>query len=333
MAFREGNESLLDDDNFHPPESDDWWEHETFWFWFFHPERRLGCWSYHYVRPTIGVSGGGVFVFDDSTWFHMETPYYVNYSNAPMPDPCDLRDVTFASGQRIEMLSPNERYRLTFRDRDVIAFELDWRAAGPPWVRTTGDRRVQGGGEQGDEKPRHLDQFGRVRGNLHLHGEDLAIDCFAMRDHSWWHLRPEPWKDHGGRSEYITAMASPDTAFFGAGPGGFLVLDGRRRDLVEGSKRRERDPDRGFVRRIVVDAVDSDGRELHAEGETVSRMAIPISGVHGVCWQSLVHWSINGVEAWGDDQDAWPLHQWSAFRRGQMGLADRRAERVGDVWT
>ena len=26
-------------------------------------------------------------------------------------------------------------------------------------------------------------------------------------------------------------------------------------------------------------------------------MAIPISGVHGVCWQSLMHWSINGIDA------------------------------------
>src|SRR3954447_16101966 len=333
MTFREGNESLLHDDNFHPPESGEWWEHETYWFWFFHPERKLGCWSYHYVRPTIGVAGGGVVVFDDTSWFHMETPYYVNYTNTPMPDPCDLRDVTFPSGQRVEMLAPNEHYRLTFRDRDVIAFELEWRAVGPPWVRTTRDRRVQGGGEPGDEKPRHLDQFGHVTGMLHLHGEQIPIDCYAMRDHSWWHLRPEQWKDNGGRSEYITAMAAPDTAFFGAGPGVFLVLDGRRRDLVEGSKRRERDHEHGFVRRIVVDAVDVDGRELHAEGESVSRMAIPISGVHGVCWQSLVRWSINGVEAWGDDQDAWPLHQWSAFRRGQMGLPDARAHGVGDVWT
>ena len=30
--LREGNESLLDDDNFHEPESDHWWEHETFWW-------------------------------------------------------------------------------------------------------------------------------------------------------------------------------------------------------------------------------------------------------------------------------------------------------------
>ena len=106
MTFREGNESLLDDDNFHEPESDHWWEHETFWFWFFNPERKLGCWSYHYVRPTIGIAGGGVFVFDDTAWFHLETPYYVNYWNTPLPAERDLRDFTFPSGQRIQMLEP-----------------------------------------------------------------------------------------------------------------------------------------------------------------------------------------------------------------------------------
>ena len=41
--------------------------------------------------------------------------------------------------------------------------------------------------------------------------------------------------------------------------------------------------------------------------------------------------SINGVEAWGDDQDAWPIHEWSAFRRQQMGLADKRAVHLQDV--
>jgi hypothetical protein len=34
-----------------------------------------------------------------------------------------------------------------------------------------------------------------------------------------------------------------------------------------------------------------------------------------VCWTTLVHWDIDGVAAWGDDQDAWPLHGWAAFRR------------------
>jgi hypothetical protein len=331
---REGNEALLDDDNFHDPETDQWWEHETFWFWFFEPARRLGCWSYHYVRPNIGVTGGGVFVFDDTAWFHMETPYYINYTDSPMPEERDLRDFTFSSGQRIRMLEPLRRYRLEFRDRDTIRFDLDWTAVMAPWVRVSGhDMMVAGSAMAGERKARHFDQFGRVTGTLVLHGEEIPIDCLAMRDRSWWHRRAEPWKRNGGRSEYITGAASPEHAFFGAGPGGFAVLDGVRKPLVRGTKRRERDPEHGFVRRVVIEAVDTEGRALEVEGESVSRMAIPISGVHGVCWQSLMRWSINGVDAWGDDQDAWPIHQWSAFRRGQMGLDDARAGTVGDVWS
>jgi hypothetical protein len=79
---------------------------------------------------------------------------------------------------------------------------------------------------EGERRPRHLDKFGHVTGLLLLHGEEITIDCYAMRDRSWWHLRPEPWKTGGGTGSYITAAASPDTAFFGCGPGGFLVLDG-----------------------------------------------------------------------------------------------------------
>ena len=116
------------------------------------------------------------------------------------------------------MIEPLEHYRLTFADRDVIRFDLDWRAVNPAWVRVSDSRRIQGGGEPVEAKPRHLDQFGRVTGNLVLHGEEIPIDCYTIRDHSWWHLRPEQWKDNGGRSTYITGMASPDTAFFGAGP-------------------------------------------------------------------------------------------------------------------
>ena len=47
-------------------------------------------------------------------------------------------------------------------------------------------------------------------------------------------------------------------------------------------------------------------------------MAMPIPGVHGVVWTSLVDWTIDGVQAWGEDQDAWPINGWSAFRRTRV---------------
>ena len=85
--------------------------------------------------------------------------------------------------------------------------------------------------------------------------------------------------------------------------------------IVDGTRVLERDPEHGYLQRISVDADDASGRHLHAVGEARSRMAMPIPGVHGVCWTTLVHWDIDGVDAWGDDQDAWPLHGWAALRR------------------
>jgi hypothetical protein len=33
---------------------------------------------------------------------------------------------------------------------------------------------------------------------------------------------------------------------------------------------------------------------------------------------------INGIRAWGDEQDAWGVAAWAAMRRKQMGLTDVR---------
>ncbi|MEY2437355.1 MAG: hypothetical protein QOF97_2191, partial [Acidimicrobiaceae bacterium] len=89
----------------------------------------------------------------------------------------------------------------------------------------------------------------------------------------------------------------------------------------------ERDAEHGYLREITVEAEDAAGRRFVARGEGLSRMAMPIPGVHGVCWTTLVHWTIDSVDAWGDDQDAWPLHGWAAFRRGPRASRRKEARR------
>jgi hypothetical protein len=87
------------------------------------------------------------------------------------------------------------------------------------------------------------------------------------------------------------------------------------------------------MRRIFVEGTDDHGRSFKAVGESVSRLAILIPGVHGVCWKSLVRFEINGIEAWGEDQDAWPLNMWSAYRRAQKGLQDIRNAELDNTLT
>jgi hypothetical protein len=178
--------------------------------------------------------------------------------------------------------------------------ELEWEAVMKPFV------------SAGEDPPRarHFDQFGRVTGSVTLHGEPIPIDCLAIRDRTW-SPRSERWKDGGGYG-YTNAAASAELSFL---HNGFLVLDGVRRDLTSERTVVQRHSDDGYVTKLRVVGNDSAGNELEAVGETVSRMAIPIPGVHAVVWTSLVDWTINGVQAWGEDQEPWPLNRWSEFRR------------------
>jgi hypothetical protein len=82
----------------------------------------------------------------------------------------------------------------------------------------------------------------------------------------------------------------------------------------------ERDPDHGYITAIVLDVTDTAGRAMHMRGTPVSRLAMPLPGLAAVVWTSTVSWNIDSTECWGEDQDPWPLGQWSMRRRnGEFG--------------
>jgi hypothetical protein len=296
-----------EDDDFHASDRH-WWWHETCFYYFMVPERGLGCWLYNYIRPTIGVSGGGCWVWDDRTFFHMEAPYYACYSALQLPEERDLRDFRFPSGVGVKALEPLRTYHLTHTDRDWIDVDVLWDAIQQPWVRAVGDPPV----------PSHWEQFGHVTGTLTLRGEPITVDCLAMRDRTW-SPRGERWKDGGGAA-YASAAASADLNILATGGdriGGFATIDGERRALTDGTRTVERHADHGYVTHIELRATDTLGRELHAVGSPVSRMAMPLPGINAVVWTSTVRWNINGIDCWGEDQDPWPLGRWAELRRAQ----------------
>ena len=311
----EGMDDVLtpEDDNFHPIGDPHWFWHETCFFYFYIAEKKTGCWLYNYIRPNIGLAGGGCWVWDDRSFFHMEAPYYANYSALPLPAERDLRDFTFPSGVRVRMLEPLAKYHLTYADRDWIAVDVVWDAIQKPWVRAKGEPPVAS----------HWEQFGHVTGELTLHGERMRVDCLAMRDRTW-SFRSEKWKTHGGTA-YASAAASGDLNFLATGGesiGGFFTENGERRAIATGERRVERHADNGYITRIELDATDTAGRRLVAVGEPVSRLAMPLPGLHAVVWTSTVAWTINGVRCWGEDQDPWPLAEWAQLRRsGRAGRA------------
>ncbi|MPY91898.1 MAG: hypothetical protein GEV08_02205 [Acidimicrobiia bacterium] len=300
-----------EDDRFHfDVMSDRWWETETAWFSFHDAPRRLGGWFYTLVRPNIGTVAGGAWVWDDKAWLPWDVPYSANYSAMPLPRDQDLDDIHLPTGVSIKVVEPCTSYELGYEDGDRLTAALRFDAVMPPQPLTAAGSTFG--------SAHHFDQIGRVHGHLVLHGERVEIDCLGMRDRTWG---PRP--EHRPRqAAYVTGAADPDQGFLavtntgGAGDPiafGFLRRDGLTANLAEGHRRVERDREHGWVTRLTIEATDEHGRTLVAVGEPVSRMIINRHLFIDI--NTLVRWDLGGVEAWGEDQDMWPVHAFAERQR------------------
>ncbi len=307
------------DDSFHFDQMGDrWWQTETAWFAFCHPGRKLGGWLYTMARPNIGTVAGGCWIWDDTASAPWEVPYSSNLTAMRLPRDQDLTDIALPTGVCIKMLEPLTRYRLTYEDEGHISLALEFNAVMPPRALRKGDSSFK--------NLNHFDQFGRVTGTIVLHGEHIDIDCLAIRDRSWG-PRPE---HRPGKSAYVTGIATKDDAFLAVTKWndetdpiayGFMIRDGVTGALLSGRRIVERDPRHGWVNRITIEAKDEFGRDLLAVGTRLS--GIIINRHSFIDSNGLIEWSINGKPGHGEDQDMWPVHRWSAFRR---------AARTANAW-
>lgn len=299
------------DDKFHFDQMGDrWWMTETAWFAFCIPERKIGGWFYTMVRPNIGTVAGGAWVWDDSATLPWEVPYSSNLTAMPLREGVDLDDATFRNGVSLKTLEPLTAYHIGYEDGARLKADLCFEAVMPP-------RPLRKPGSAFGDLT-HFDQFGRVTGKITLHGEEIAVDCLAIRDRSWG---PRP--EHRPRkSAYVTGIASPDDCFLFVTKAnelsdqiayGFMIQDGEIGDLVEGTRHVERDPKTGFVERILIEGVDEHGRKLEAKGTRLS--GITLIRHSFIDQNGLMEWSINGKSGHGEDQDMWPVHDWSEYRR------------------
>lgn len=303
-----------EDDGFHfDVLSERWWETETCWFSFHHPERRLGGWFYNMVRPNIGTVAGGCWIWDDTAHLPWEVPYSTNYTALQLPEGADLRDVTLPNGCRIKVIEPTMSYELGYDDGDRLQADLRFDGVMPPEPLTAAGSTFG--------SAHHYDQLGRLSGHIVLHGEQIDIDCIGMRDRTWG---PRP--EHRPRqAAYVTGAADADNGFLAVTNTkpdgdpvayGFLRRDGRTVSLAEGGERTvERDPKEGWMTRIAIEATDAEGRQLKAVGEPVSRIIVNRHTFIDI--NSLVRWDLNGAVAWGEDQDMWPTHTFSAATRAR----------------
>jgi hypothetical protein len=321
-----------DDDDFHDEEmSDRWWETETCWFSWNVPERNLGGWTYCQARPNARLCNGGAWVWDDRAAHPWELAYRAEYSGLQLPprDERDMRDFVWPNGVHVRVLEALTRYAISYEDPGALELDLVFEAIMAPNAHPDGVAPFV--------KGTHLDQAGHVTGTMTLHGEQIPIDCFSVRDRSWG-PRPlgKPKRAEGraegkGRSAgqgfggvgYSFCAADPGEAWLAyAIPGpeaepvtcGFLLRGGEYAHILAGERHVAYDPDTGWPVSIRIEAVDDRDRRLSAHGDAVSRHWRGHGG------DSLVHWRWDrGVEGWGEDQTYVSRGQWETNRRRAGG--------------
>lgn len=294
--------------------SDRWWMTETCWFSFHNEERGLGGWLYTMIRPNIGTVAGGAWIWDPTAATPWEVPYSANFSALQLPPDADFTDITLPTGVSIKVIEPTMSYALGYTDGDRLQVDLRWDGVMAPEPLTAIGSTFG--------SAHHYDQLGHVTGTITLHGEVIEIDSISMRDRTWG-PRPEHRPRQAG---YVTGASDHDHGFLAVTNTrdeqdhiayGFLRRDGRTVSLASGERQVLRDPERGWISEISIDATDAEGRELHAVGHPVSRIIINRHSFIDI--NSLVKWDLSGSPGWGEDQDMWPMHTFSEYTRQRRG--------------
>jgi hypothetical protein len=289
------------DDDLHAFDSGDHWAVETVWFAFTVPDRATNAVVYLVCRPTLGICALHVNVFDPSGSEQRDNRYWRSLWHLPMPT--SLKSFTMPDvGLTFETLEPLTSYQLAYAHEPEVRFDVTWTACVPPRMSTEA----------------HIDQFGRVTGWLEVGGERMDVDCLQMRDRSWTH-RSDLDQRVGGYS-YALASARHALLMTSAGPddvkpaaGGWLLRDGKLVDIATGTRTvLERQPT-GEPTRVVLEGSDAEGRAFRALGEVVARSWMYVSG-NILAPDSLVRWTLDDLECWGEDQDVWSPQAYRARR-------------------
>jgi hypothetical protein len=300
----------VSDDSFHPPDSDEPHWTETCWFTFAVPERRLSGTFYPLFRPNLGVCSAAVYVWDDTAHELQDICYGRNLWHLPFPAG-DLTDLSLPGGLRYRCLEPATRFAISYAHGEEIAVDLRFDAVAPPHYLGAA----------------HLDQPGRVHGDLTLHGERIPVDCFAVRDRTWSNRSDfhDTLMGAATSGTYVHGMVDANDGFQALGAtrddtcaivAGYLIRDGVLADVVGGT-RRVVARDEGRPTHVILELTDKLGRTISAEGRTHNAFAWQFTP-NMFSWICLTEWTWEAGRGWGEDHDNWSAAGWRAFRRGGM---------------
>ena len=216
-----------------------------------------------------------------------------------------MRDFEWPNGVHVRVVEPLTTYAVRYSDPGALEVDLVFEAIMEPNPHPNGVVPFLKGA--------HFDQAGHVTGTMILHGEEIPVDCYSVRDRSWGPRplgRPKPRPTRGRRRDRAGRQASGAGSFGGvgysfcaAGPGeawltyaipgpevepvacGFLLRDGEYGHILAGERRVTFDAQTGWPLSITLEAVDEFDRRLSVRGDAVSRHWRGHGG------DSFVHWT------------------------------------------
>jgi hypothetical protein len=309
-----------EDDDWHGGYSNHWFETETNWWSWNVPERNMGGWIHHAGKVNQKAITGGAWTWDDSEAGALyEVRRTVPYERQSMRGRQE-----FPTGFTLEVLEPLMKYRTIWSDPEG-GCEIDLVHEGIMAPHSHPD------GAMPFYASRHFDQAMRVTGTVVLHGETIDVDCLSVRDRSWgprpagpipqegrlpegvlpnWRRTKPPIP--GGGIGYVFGTQDADESFMAftiprvdeSGVAsddvstGYLVRDGRYAPLVSGHRTTRLAPETRFITDIHLEATDSLGRELVADGVMQSH-----HGTRGPGGTGMFHWTwTGGCSGYGEDQ-------------------------------
>lgn len=294
------------DDLFHEPATSEHFLTETNWWNFCIPERNLDGQLYIYFRPNLGTTYAGVYVWDDFCRHFSDALYFDTWLYLPMPkaDPDGYR---LENGIHVKVLEPLRKYQLTYEPPNGTSFHLVFEGLT--------DALDYNEGRSLDEKDvliqNHMEQVGRMTGDLTLYGEHLRVDCITHRDHSWNAVRREErhfLPNFGWQAGHFGEELCFQLWFWYGEP----VMT----DLVVGFVYENRQPQRiVWARRETQwDETGVEPRTMHIEFRDANGQVYRINGralnmfpwtahLNWVCYAGLVEWDLDGRIGYGDVQD------------------------------
>jgi hypothetical protein len=316
------------DEHFHARNDNPHWN-ESAWFGMTLPEREASAYVYFYHRPNMHLSAGGVKVWDPSGGSEYDCLGYDWDRTQALPDGADMFDFTLANGLTVQMLEPYERFAI--RHRGAFVVDLEWTRWTDP-LAFGPNAGLEGWTSQADGYTNgHYQQFGRMTGTITIGDDRIDVDTGAIRDRSWGPRsavaarRAElMWcaaaAGHGfsvyAVSPYETddpVIGTEDVVAFG-----HYTRDGVSAHVTGGRSRvLERGRD-GRPLRMVLDAIDDQGREVHAEGRAVNAL---IWSVYDRTYQlpCTTVWEFDGISAMGEDWSCIPTELARRFLRSANG--------------